>query len=468
MASAESAHGSSGLAADAASQPGVPCWKCDGSGQLQQKTGDSSEPVKSVACSVCHGGGVLVRARKLKRKRNLGAPSHPSKAGPSMPPLPWAESVSSTAWDSVAPAAGLECAVGTHFPVRADEDVTFLTGSWKLLQPLSAHRYSTDDVVTAWVAARIARCLARAEVVPGPRDERTVQPDAAAAWGGLTWLDIGCGIGSVAMMAAWAHPGATVHAVEAQVSRISRAARSAVYNLGPAAVQAAPWLARSVWNDHAPAGAPSMPGAPEFCALPVGMPASTSAASATGTSMCLHQGDLRDEGLLGAAAFPIITGTPPYFEADKAAQKGLENGGALPGDFESAGCLFELRGGIEAYAAAAARWLAPDGVFCVAETAKVTGRARAALAHAGLKQVAEVAVIPKAGKPALFLVLVAVRADYSPRWASLDALDAALAPAIRVPDSVARWEITVRDAAALRTEQYAQVLQELGKHSGAQ
>lgn len=66
-----------------------------------------------------------------------------------------------------------------------------ITASFRLLQRRRGHRFSLDDLATAWEAAR-------------------ARPDAA------THVDLGCGVGSVLLMVAWKIPGAKVVGVEAQ------------------------------------------------------------------------------------------------------------------------------------------------------------------------------------------------------------------------------------------------------------
>jgi len=67
-----------------------------------------------------------------------------------------------------------------------------LAGDWRIHQLVGGHRFSTDDLFTAWVAAETA-------------------PKAT------TLCDIGAGIGSVGLMALWRmRPSATLVAVEAQ------------------------------------------------------------------------------------------------------------------------------------------------------------------------------------------------------------------------------------------------------------
>lgn len=89
----------------------------------------------------------------------------------------------------------------------ADEDLCFLAGDWRLFQKLRGHRWSLDDLVTAWVATR------------------GIDPAAA-----LRALDLGCGLGSVLLMVAWRLTGADVTGIEAQADRAAMGRRSIAYN----------------------------------------------------------------------------------------------------------------------------------------------------------------------------------------------------------------------------------------------
>jgi len=88
-----------------------------------------------------------------------------------------------------------------------DEDLCLLAGDWRILQKLRGHRWSMDDLVTAYVATR------------------AVQPESVH-----DALDLGCGIGSVLMMVAWSLPSARCVGVEAQVLSAGLARRSVAYN----------------------------------------------------------------------------------------------------------------------------------------------------------------------------------------------------------------------------------------------
>jgi tRNA1Val (adenine37-N6)-methyltransferase len=91
--------------------------------------------------------------------------------------------------------------------VEAEEGETldFICGHFRIFQYAKGHRYSTDDVLTAWYATTCA-----------PRVDRAA--------------DLGSGIGSVAIITAWRLPGATFCTVEAQDISIRLAKKSIRYN----------------------------------------------------------------------------------------------------------------------------------------------------------------------------------------------------------------------------------------------
>jgi len=90
---------------------------------------------------------------------------------------------------------------------RAGEDLCYLAGDWRILQRLDGHRWSLDDLVTAWFAAA----------------------QACAAPPGRT-ADLGCGIGAVLLMVAWYFPAARCLGVEAQAVSVELARRSLGWN----------------------------------------------------------------------------------------------------------------------------------------------------------------------------------------------------------------------------------------------
>jgi len=89
--------------------------------------------------------------------------------------------------------------------VGEGETLDAISGHFRLFQLREGHRFSTDDVLTAWYAT--SWC-----------------PSARTA------LDLGSGIGTVGMMVAWRLPGARLVTVEAQAISVALARKSARYN----------------------------------------------------------------------------------------------------------------------------------------------------------------------------------------------------------------------------------------------
>lgn len=212
---------------------------------------------------------------------------------------------------------------------RDDEELSYLTGEWRIFQKQQGHRWSMDDLVTAYVAAAHVEALnAR----------------------GL--LDLGCGLGSVLMMNAWRFEDADVTGVEAQRDRAELARRSLRWN-----------------------------GADQRCRV--------------------LDGDLRDPALFPIGTrFELITGTPPYFPP------GAGTASDKPHAFP---CRFEVRGGVEEYCEAAARWLEPGGRFVVCTAALERERVELGARECGLGIIEHTEVVPRDGKPVLICVDVLAR-----------------------------------------------------------
>jgi tRNA1Val (adenine37-N6)-methyltransferase len=87
------------------------------------------------------------------------------------------------------------------------EDLCYLAGDWRILQLVRGHRWSLDDLVTAWFAAQ----------------HTAAAPPARIA-------DLGCGIGAVLLLLAWRFPVARCLGIEAQPLSVALARRSLVWN----------------------------------------------------------------------------------------------------------------------------------------------------------------------------------------------------------------------------------------------
>jgi tRNA1(Val) A37 N6-methylase TrmN6 len=89
--------------------------------------------------------------------------------------------------------------------VEPHETLDAISGHFRLFQLRAGHRFSTDDILTAWYGT--SWC-------PAAR----------------TALDLGSGIGTVGMICAWRLPGTNFVTVEAQSDSVALARKSAQFN----------------------------------------------------------------------------------------------------------------------------------------------------------------------------------------------------------------------------------------------
>lgn len=338
-----------------------------------------------VECKVCNGSGRLARKRRSGKRTAVEF-----EAGAAA----WREKWAARGWTPrgpVPPKEAVAAAVGAG--EIDDAEITALCGHWRIYQPVARHRFSTDDVCTAWYACEMVR-----------RRGHRVSRHA----------DIGTGVGSVLLMTAWrlqdqGVTGVKHVGVEAQRTRAALAERSVIYN-------------------------------------------------GLSDNVSVVNGDLRSIESLEESTrgpFDLVTGTPPYFDVTQ---------GGLPPDAESAACLFEIRGGIEEYCAAAASVLRPGCLFIVAETAaeslKPRPRVCKAAQAAGLTVSSVLDVIPREGKPALFSVwAMELPVDGS---GSAGGAGAPAKAADIDPDKVPVETIVVRAADGSHTPDYVKVMDDMG------
>lgn len=135
------------------------------------------------------------------------------------------------------PAAQPDVALGPH----AGEDLCFLAGDWRIFQRVAGHRWSLDDLVTAWAATTVA-----------------------AARPPRRFVDLGCGIGTVLMLVAWRFPEASGLGVEAQPVSVDLARRSLAWNDAEPRCEVRRGDFRDVVSELAPAHANLVTGTPPY------------------------------------------------------------------------------------------------------------------------------------------------------------------------------------------------------------
>jgi tRNA1(Val) A37 N6-methylase TrmN6 len=216
--------------------------------------------------------------------------------------------------------------------VPDDESLDAISGHFRIFQLKAGHRFSTDDVLTAWYGT-------------------TWAPSAARV------LDLGSGIGSVGMIAAWRLPGASFVTVEAQDESVRLARKSAAYN-------------------------------------------------GLESRYDIRHGDFRAPAAVGAdERFDLVLGSPPYFPL----------GTGIEGDHpQKVACRFELRGDIRDYCAVASAHLSPGGLFACVFPEEQRGRVESAATSAELTVVRRRPIVFREGEPPLVTLFAMVRAGDLP------------------------------------------------------
>jgi tRNA1Val (adenine37-N6)-methyltransferase len=211
----------------------------------------------------------------------------------------------------------------THLgePVSCDA----LSGDFRMFQLKNGHRFSTDDVIVAWYGTSFAPRLGRI-------------------------LELGSGMGTVGMVAAWRLPHAQFVTLEAQEKSYALAQAN---------------LKRNGLTDRFEA----------------------------------RFGDLRDATKLeDAGLFDLILTSPPYFPPGS---------GVLGDHSQKIDCRFEMRGDVRDYLAAGARHCAPGGVLVTVFPHPQRDRLLAACEETGWSCIRRRAVIPREGEaPLLDLFLL--------------------------------------------------------------
>jgi tRNA1(Val) A37 N6-methylase TrmN6 len=211
--------------------------------------------------------------------------------------------------------------------VSPGETLDAISGHFRIFQFRDGHRFSTDDVLIAWYGTSWS---------PSPTHV----------------LDLGSGVGSVGMIAAWRLPAARFVTVEAQAESVRLAAKSAAYN--------------GLTDRYE-----------------------------------IRQADFRaSSAFVTGEQFDLVLGSPPYFPQGR---------GIASDDPQRAACRFEIRGDIRDYARTAAERLAPGGLFACVFPDGDRGRVEEAASAAALTIVRMRPVVFREGEPPLIALFAMMR-----------------------------------------------------------
>ena len=444
-----------------ANNSGPICWKCRGTGQLKLtkklRRNAEADTESHKMCSVCKGTGHLPPKKEealalQNRSGEITRPRTCPKDWKPRGPIPWALDLELQAQQKqkqpqttcnqkeaarlvhLAESTKTEIAVQPYLdddhssfdktkPLpqwlpQQGEQLCNLVGSWRILQRVASHRWTTDDLVTSYMAGR-----ALGNKLPSK---------------GFRYLDLGCGNGSVLLMTTWqlytqllqqakqeenkdGEITKSLHCagIEARHEAVQLARRSIDFNLGDGPVvdiQVHHGDFRSILNDII---------------------------TDTSTSSSEH-------------CYDLVTGTPPYFRVDFTVEKSndqvvqavIQQGG-MPTCKQSAPARCEFRGGVEAYCQAASTAMHTESLFCVCENWLNNDRVYQGAKDANLVVTVVLPVQGRSGKPCpLFAVYVMRKRAY------FDDENENPIPATKMLDT-----LIVRDSEGNWTQEYKKVLE---------
>jgi tRNA1(Val) A37 N6-methylase TrmN6 len=292
------------------------------------------------------------------------------------------------------------------FPIQSGEQLCNLVGNWRILQRVGSHRWTTDDLVTAFMAQDEFKKI-HLQKQNSNAQKNHHQP--------IHYLDLGCGNGSVLNMVLWSllqSFDVMAFGIEARSEAVELARRSLSFNIGPPSVDEQGHLIMDPGHScqatilhH------------DFRSL-------------------LHESSMvPDEQIkrVQNMKFHLITGTPPYFRVDFTSYRNpsssststethselplpqaIINQGGMPTSIQSAPPRCDFRGGIEAYCEVASTLLSDDGIFVVCENWLNVDRVYSSASKMGLEIQSVLPVKGKEGrKENLFGVFVMCKVGLS-------------------------------------------------------
>jgi len=352
-------------------------------------------------------------------------------------------------------------------PINPGEQLCNLVGRWRILQRVASHRWTTDDLVTAYVAASTfvsSQTSGSSSSANKEGEEETI----------LRYLDLGTGNASVLQMSTW-YLLSTLHSnnskykkieavgVEARSEAVGLARRSLSFNLGSIEYQGKVYTGGCA-EEGADNSAEELEHDVQIVQGDFRNLVSLSSSEADDTaSPSSANSNVKSMEDVASKRYDLITGTPPYFRVgftkssnnafndtsdnnETITSAVIEEGG-MPTSKQSAPARCEFRGGIEAYCLTASAMLSqPHGRFVVCENWLNNHRVWSGAKEAGL--IIE-SVQPVRGgvrkEKNLFAVYVMKKKGNNEE--QKDERDVVL-PALVVRDEHGKW-----------TKEYAQVMQ---------
>jgi tRNA1(Val) A37 N6-methylase TrmN6 len=285
-------------------------------------------------------------------------------------------------------------------PTNPGEQLCNLVGRWRIIQCVASHRWTTDDLVTAYIAS--ITFTHQTKITLMNNNNTTTNTTATESFNNnnndhrhdaprktVRYLDLGCGNASVLQMVSWYllsqdsnetyYNKVQAVGVEARNEAVGLARRSLLFNLGQVNGRMPSSTTTYDTSSHNRIDHDVQVVHGDFRDL---ISISLKNNNDTSTKAEGHKQDDTPNNLEGIALqqYDIITGTPPYFRVGFTTSSSIDNSsvgdgskhkndtmnisaiiqqGGMPTSQQSAPARCEFRGGIEAYCQTASVLLHP-------------------------------------------------------------------------------------------------------------
>ena len=387
--------------------------------------------------------------------------------------------VDTKSFSSGDPRTQQQISVPKWLPINPGEQLCNLVGRWRIVQRVASHRWTTDDLVTAYVgASTYVKSQQQTQNNAGENKKKKT----------IRYLDLGTGNASVLQMASWYllstlskdQYALEAVGVEARSEAIGLARRSLSFNLGNVEYNGTAFTGGL--GTSATQNKEDVP-MDTHVQIVLGDFRNLVSLSTTATSTNNEKADDEPKSMEHVASqrYDLITGTPPYFRVGFKSSKGtstssdankqplgseingnndeaitsavIEQGG-MPTSMQSAPARCEFRGGVEAYCLTASAMLADHGMFAVCENWLNDNRVWKGAAEAGLEIVEVWPVMGGAKKEHNLFAVYVMRKKQEGGVAEEGSTDGS-----NMNKGVVRPSLVVRDEHGQWTEEYSKVLE---------
>ena len=232
-----------------------------------------------------------------------------------------------------------------------------MVGTWRILQKVGSHRWTTDDIVTAYIAITELRRI-QTSIAESITNNTTTTTTSTSTATRLHYLDLGCGNASVLQMVSWGilhllqqqkpninkdthhdkddNLGKYQHSfkafgIEARREAVQLATRSLSFNIGAENIGKIISLINGdfrVLGEGKNGAKDDSNNENKGCDTDNSEDVGDGSSTKDSTSEAIHTSGRKEFDRVKKQKFDLITGTPPYFRVDfntEEQQKNVDN-----------------------------------------------------------------------------------------------------------------------------------------------